>query len=70
MSVEFECSGCGRLVIAVVLEAPPASGLCGGCQTIGAERFRAVQDWQDKAIDEVEFKRRFEAAQAPAERSQ
>lgn len=66
MAAEFECVGCGRHIIAVQLETPPASGLCAGCEMMGAERYKAFQDWQDKEIDEAEFKRRFEAAPVPA----
>lgn len=66
MTAEFECVGCGRHIVAVGLDAPPTSGLCGGCQIMGAERNRITQDWLDELIDEDEFRRRFEAAPLPA----
>lgn len=59
-SVEFDCAGCGRHIIAIGLTEPPADGLCGGCQTIGPVRNKALNDWQDGDITEAEFKRIYE----------
>lgn len=55
---EFDCTGCERHVIRFTDDA---DRLCSHCLTLGVERSKLFQDWQDGKISDDEFKRRFEA---------
>ena len=64
-TVEFDCVGCGRHIIAFGLRAVPSSGLCGCCQIAGPARNRLMQDYSDGTISWAEFERRFAAVTEP-----
>lgn len=56
MSKEFDCIGCGRHIIRFV---DLHDDVCGTCLTLGAQRSKKFQDWQDGKITEAEFRLAF-----------
>jgi hypothetical protein len=57
MSNEFDCIGCGRHIIRFVDFGP--DHVCGTCLTLGAQRSKLFQGWQDGHVTEDEFRRAF-----------
>jgi hypothetical protein len=54
---EFDCIGCGRSIVRFVDLGPDE--VCGTCMTLGAQRSKLFQNWQDGVISEAEFRRAF-----------
>lgn len=57
MTTEFDCVGCGRHIIRFV---DLAGEVCGTCLTIGAQRSKLFQGWQDGHVTEAEFRAAFD----------